>query len=85
MGVCPEARLLDQVGGPKNVGMFLARTQRFLPPELRIYVTTEPIKSWHQEYLKSYGDALAHRIPLYIPPSTFTQADTQRYVCLHRS
>jgi hypothetical protein len=67
------------VGGPKNVGMFLARTQRFLPTELHAYVTTEPIKFWHRDYLKSYRDALAHRIPLYIPPSVYTKADAQRH------
>lgn len=70
--------LLAQVGGPKHVGMFLTRTQRFLPPALFSYVTTEPIKSWHQDYLKSYRDALAHRIPLYIPPSIYSPADAQR-------
>jgi hypothetical protein len=71
--------LLAKIGGPRRVGMFLARTQRFLPPELYTYVTTEPIKSWHRDYLKSYRDALAHRIPLYIPPSVYTKADMQRH------
>jgi hypothetical protein len=32
------------------------------------YVTGEPIKSWHGEYLKSFRDALAHRISLYQRP-----------------
>ena len=71
--------LLKQVGGAMKVGMFLAKTQLFLPPALKTYVTTDPIKSWHIDYLKTYRDALAHRIPLYVPPSEFTDADAQRY------
>jgi hypothetical protein len=47
--------------------------------ELYTHFTTEPIKSWHQDHLKSYRDALAHRIPLYIPPSVYTKADAQRH------
>ena len=70
--------LLARIGGPKHVGMFLSRTQSFLPLALQRYVTTEPIKSWHGEYLKSYRDALAHRIPLYIPPSAFSEQDAKR-------
>lgn len=71
--------LLARIGGPRNVGMFRAQTQRFLPAELHLYVTTEPIKSWHQDYLKSYRDALAHRIPLYIPPSVYSPGDAARH------
>jgi hypothetical protein len=71
--------LLQIVGGPKNVGMFLGRTQRLLPPALYTYVTTEPIKSWHKTYVKSFRDALAHRIPLYIPPAAYTAEDTARF------
>lgn len=67
------------VGGRKKIGMFLRSTQRFLPPELKAYVTSNTMVRWHDEYLKSYRDSLAHRIPLYIPPSTFTPADGERY------
>lgn len=71
--------LLPQVGGPRDVGMFLRTTQRFLPTPLETYLTTEPIKSWQTGYLKSFRDALAHRIPLYIPPSAYTAADARRF------
>jgi hypothetical protein len=71
--------LLQAIGGPKHVGMFLRRTQRFLPLALQSYVTTEPIKSWHSTYVKSFRDALVHRIPLYIPPAAYTPEDTTRF------
>jgi hypothetical protein len=71
--------LLSRVGGPRDVGMFLQKTQRFLPSDLKTYVATDPIKSWHEEYMKSFRDALAHRIPLYIPPSAYTSDDVRRF------
>jgi hypothetical protein len=71
--------LLSSIGSPRDVGMFLQKTQRLLPTGLQTYVTTEPIKSWHEQYLKSFRDALAHRIPLYIPPSAYTADDARRF------
>lgn len=72
--------LLERVGGRKRVGMFLPSTQKTLPAVLREYVTSPTMVTWHGEYLKAYRDSLAHRIPLYIPPATFTPQDQQRYV-----
>lgn len=63
--------LLEQVGGRTNVGLFKSATQRSLPPQLRDYLTSEDIGSWQDKYLKGYRDALAHRIPLYIPPAAW--------------
>ena len=34
---------------------------------------------WCREYLKNYRDALAHRIPLYVPPVSFTDNDQKTY------
>ena len=64
--------------------MFLGATQRFLPDPLRSYLTSETMTKWHTDYLKSYRDALAHRIPLYIPPATYTPEDGERYSELDR-
>jgi hypothetical protein len=61
--------LFDAVGGKFGVGLFLAKTQQFLPVSLKGYLTTDPIKSWHAMYIKDFRDALAHRIPLYVPPA----------------
>jgi hypothetical protein len=71
--------LLSNIGGPRDIGMFLQRTQRLLPTALQTYVSSEPIKSWHETYLKSFRDALAHRIPLYIPPSAYTSEEARRF------
>jgi hypothetical protein len=71
--------LLSSIGGPRDVGMFLQKTQRFLPAVLQSYVASDPLKSWHEKYLKSFRDALAHRIPLYIPPSAYTTDDGRRF------
>jgi hypothetical protein len=64
-----------EVGGRKKIGLFLNSTQRLLPPSIRDYLTSTTMVAWHNDYLKNYRDALAHRVPLYIPPSALTDAD----------
>lgn len=71
--------LLDKVGGRLNVGIFKERTQQFFSDELRIYLRESNIADWHQQYLKNYRDALAHRIPLYVPPAILTDEDKNAY------
>jgi len=68
-----------QVGGKFGVGFQREETQQFLPQELRDYVLNEQHQTWHRDYLKNYRDALAHRIPLYIPPARFTHEENERY------
>jgi len=53
-----------------------------LPPELRLGVTR--FDDWF-EMLEGYRHALAHRIPLYIPPYTVDPRDAERYSQLERS
>ncbi len=36
--------------------------------EFVAYLESSRIKSWHDDHLREFRDALAHRIPLYIPP-----------------
>lgn len=67
------------LGDRKKIGMFLKSTQRHLPPELSDYLTRDAFASWHDDYLKNYRDALAHRIPLYIPPARLTDAEAARH------
>ncbi|MBO9355923.1 hypothetical protein GG851_18195 [Bordetella petrii] len=71
--------LIGEIGHHRKVGMFLGSTQRFLPQVLADYLSSETMTAWHTQYLKNYRDALAHRIPLYIPPLTFTDAEGKRY------
>jgi hypothetical protein len=72
-------QLQDEIGDRRKVGLFLRSTQRFLPAPLRDYVTSESMTQWHEKYAKDFRDALAHRIPLYIPPSTVLNSDADRY------
>ena len=67
------------VGSRKNVGLFNNTTARYLPPVLKDYLASAITTEWYEKYLKNYRDALAHRIPLYVPPAEFTGNDTERY------
>lgn len=62
-----------------GVGLFCVETQNHLAPELRNYLTSDPIKSWYLDYSKNYRDSLAHRIPLYVPPSLLNEAEAKKY------
>lgn len=71
-------KLQGVIGNRTNVGLFLRSTQQFLPTPLRDYLTSPTIAKWHSEYLKNYRDALAHKIPLYIPPARYTDEEAAR-------
>lgn len=74
--------LETNVGGRLNVGVFKSRTQQCFPQALQKYLQSETIARWHSAYLKNYRDALAHRIPLYIPPASLTPTEQERYEAL---
>lgn len=76
--------LLDAIGDRRNVDLFKRATQRFLPATLREYLISTEIERWQAEYLSGYRDALAHRIPLYIPPAAFSEEDSSRYERLEK-
>jgi hypothetical protein len=67
-----------EIGGRKKIGLFLESTRCRLPTELNVYLSDPMRTQWHDEYVKSFRDALAHRIPLYIPPAAYTGADGVR-------
>lgn len=71
--------LESKIGARHNVGLFIKKTQNFLPSVLRDYLQSPRTSSWQQKYLKNYRDALAHRIPLYVPPGTFTPEEWEQY------
>jgi hypothetical protein len=50
--------------------------------DLRQYL--DGMSSWF-DYLEDYRHALAHRIPLYVPPFAIASADADRYLELERS
>jgi hypothetical protein len=64
----------------KQVGMFSPQMTPHWPNEIRHYVAAT--MSWFTKYLKNYRDALAHRIPLYIPPASFTKDEAARWEAL---
>jgi len=45
-----------------------------LTPEFTDYLNTAQLKTWQNEHLKEFRDALAHRIPMYIVPYAQTDA-----------
>lgn len=49
-----------------DVGLYFKKMRRHLAPEFDSYL--QSILPWHDEHLKHYRDALAHRIPMYLPP-----------------
>lgn len=68
--------LEGRIGGRKKIGMFIEATRSKLPIPLKDYLVSTSSKTWYEEYAKSYRDALAHRIPPYIPPAAFTQEES---------
>lgn len=66
----------------RDIGLFNRKTQEFLPEPLRAYLRSERLKDWHSEYSKNYRDALAHRIPLYVPPAVLVGNDQKEYLRL---
>ena len=67
------------VEGRRGIGLFNRKTQRFLPPALRDYLVSGAVPEWHEKYLKNYRDALAHRMPPYVPPSELTSEEGKRF------
>jgi hypothetical protein len=63
----------------KDIGLFNRKTQTHLPGALRMYLQSDDLCAWYTDYSKNYRDALAHRIPLYVPPSILNGADQERY------
>lgn len=61
----------------KKVGLFQEATQAHLP--LRLVELLSTFRAWHDDYVKNYRDALAHRIPLYVPPQGLSEADASQY------
>lgn len=62
-----------------GVGLFNTKTQNHLNIELRNYLTSDPVKSWYADYSKNYRDSLAHRIPLYVPPSVLDESQAEDF------
>jgi hypothetical protein len=66
---------------PQHVGLFQRKTREHFPIGLQAYLNG--ISNWHQVYAKNYRDALAHRIPPYVPPATWLPEHEQQFRDLH--
>jgi hypothetical protein len=64
---------------PRRVGLFKAKVQARLPDPIRAFLQAQDICDWHRNYLTNYRDALAHRIPLYVPPSVLNQEQESQF------
>lgn len=64
-----EEQLANAIG-QLQVGLFKEKTKEKFTAQFCQYLDSGQIKTWHNEYLKNYRDALSHRIPLYVPPKT---------------
>lgn len=76
----PKKGKIDKNG----VGLFKKETQKHFKPEFNQYLKSDRTKSWYAEYTKNYRDALAHRIPLYVPPAALNDEETEEYILLQK-
>jgi hypothetical protein len=63
-----ERNILATIGARTRVGLFIPATQVHLPRTVRDHLQSTAVSTWYSSYAKNYRDALAHRIPLYVPP-----------------
>lgn len=62
-----------------GVSVFKDDTQRYLPEPILEFMKENELLNWHGDYAKHYRDALAHRIPLYVPPSLVSEAEAKEH------
>lgn len=75
--VIHEKRLADKIHKEK-VSLFKKETKKKFSSEFRKYLDSGRIKTWYNNYLINYRDALSHRIPLYVPPKMLTPAQNEK-------
>lgn len=63
----------------RAVSLFKEKVQQHLSDRAREYLNAERIRLWYKEYAQAYRDALAHRIPLYVPPAYFDPASSEEW------
>lgn len=67
-----DVKSLQSPRSRKKVSLFNKEIQELLHLDIKNHLNTEEFKSWFSEYAKIYRDALAHRIPVYVPPFQIT-------------
>jgi|SRR5882724_7157440 len=66
----------------RSVWLFNPKLRPHLPTAAQQYLGEPDIVRWFEKYARDYRDALAHRIPLYVPPSGLDEADSEKYAQL---
>jgi len=66
--------LHDLLRRRQSVDLFKQQIQKHLPSELTSYLMSDTTVDWYEKHFKTYRDALAHRIPPYIP-SVFVKTE----------
>lgn len=61
----------------RDVGLFQKKTAVHLP--IGLQADLNRFRDWHLDYAKNYRDALAHRIPPYLPPATWLPEHEQEF------
>lgn len=67
-----------------EIGLFKSKFRKQLNSTLRDYLRRSESTSWYNDYAKNYRDALAHRIPPYIPPSGLDKEEQKQFEQLNR-
>lgn len=68
-----------------DVSLFRKPLKRRLPQAIRTYLGRQDVSNWRTQYSTDFRDALAHRIPLYVPPSQLTRVEGERAAELQRN
>jgi PhoPQ-activated pathogenicity-related protein len=68
----------------RQVSLFNEKFRRRLNKPLKEYLNQSGVDSWYREYAKNYRDALAHRVPPYVPPSALNDDEQQRYQAIEK-
>lgn len=65
-----------------DVNLFKSQFQRLLNRNLSAYLREGRTRDWYRQYAKNYRDALAHRIPPYVPPAALNDEQQRRHADL---
>jgi hypothetical protein len=68
----------QQIRKRNQVGMLQKTTRKFLPRRILIELQSPESTAWMDTHLTDYRDALAHRIPLYLPQAFRNQQEIAR-------
>jgi hypothetical protein len=74
VGDRPEGKLHQ-----KQVNLFNRQFQQLIDPDLKLFLSAKNLDDWYKCYAKNYRDALAHRIPPYVPPAALNKEEMKRY------